>query len=112
MGCSDDDLSLNSSYPEELINIWVESHEEGLGTYRPSNFKQFPASWFRQTYNFMEENNCEYLILSPVDAHYMEEGKWEYDKDSETIRIYKINNDLVRELKVTSLTSNLLRIEI
>ncbi len=59
----------------------------------------------------MEKNNCEYLVLSPVDAHYMEEGKWEYVNFSKTIRIYKMNNELLRELKITSITSNLLLIE-
>ncbi|MFT4780219.1 MAG: hypothetical protein ACI923_002763 [Flavobacteriales bacterium] len=112
IGCSDDGLELNRNYPENLINTWVESYEEDYGIYRPSDFMNFPTSWFRRTYTFMEGNECEYLVLSPVDAHYMESGKWEYDQKQSTIRIYKSNDELIHELKVTSLTSNILVIEL
>ena len=111
-GCADDDLGLNPNFPEELINTWVESYEESRGTYRPSGYMEFPSSRFRQTYQFMEGNYCEYLVLSPVDAHYLEEGKWEYDQGSSTITIYGTNDEVLRELNVTLLTTDLLQIEI
>lgn len=111
-GCSDNDnLKLNSNYPNELINAWVESYEEGNGIYRPSDYTNFPISRFRQAYKFMEMNKCEYLVLSPLDAHYIENGLWEYDDQYQILRIYKLNEELLRELKVISISTELLQIE-
>ncbi len=111
--CSaDESLKLNSNYPNELINTWVESYEEGYGMYRPSDYATFPASRFRQAYNFMSLNKCEYLVLSPTDGHYMANGFWEYDDQQHSIRIFKSNEQLLRELKVTSISSELLLIEL
>ncbi len=78
ISCDSNDLDLNSNYPNELINVWLESYEEDYGIYRPTDYRTFPESLYRQYYKFMENNECEYLVLSPVDAHYIENGFWEY----------------------------------
>ncbi len=110
VGCSDDSLELSANYPDELINTWAESYEEDYGVYRPSTQIKFPPSRFRQTYNFMENNQCEYLVLSPVDAYFMQTGQWDYDQEQKTICVYKENHEILRELKVKSLTAEKLLI--
>jgi len=109
--CDSDDLDLNTNYPNELINTWVESYEENYGTYRPIDYTTFPESNFRQYYNFTENNKCEYLVLSPVDAHYMENGFWEYIESESIVNMYDSNKNLNRKLKVISISSDLFQIE-
>ncbi|WP_347175167.1 hypothetical protein [Polaribacter uvawellassae] len=104
--CSSDDFDLNPEYPTEIINSWLESYEEDYGVYRPSDYKTFPDSHYRQYFKFMENNKCEYLVLSPVDAHYIENGFWEFIEDDNSIHIYNQNMELHRTLKVVSISSN------
>lgn len=103
--------SCKSDQEPLLINTWVSSYEEGMGIYRPMDFKDYPASHFRQSYNFKSNNECEYLVLSPVDAHYIESGTYEYKESDKTIKIYAPQGQLYKELKVEKLTANLLRLE-
>lgn len=107
-GCTENEL--NPNYPEELINTWVHSYEENTEYFRANNPATFPASRYRQVYTFMEDNICEYLVSSPVDAHYIEIGTWEYDYINKNIRIYKKDGKL-EELKVISISPDLLRIK-
>jgi hypothetical protein len=109
--CKENDLTINSGAPDDLMNYWVESYEEDYGFFRPSDYTNFPVSYYRQSYNFKNRNMCEYLVLSPVDAHYMENGFWEYDSKQQIIRIYTSDKKLLEELKVISLSSELLQIE-
>ncbi|MFV0564438.1 MAG: hypothetical protein ACK5NB_01255 [Flavobacteriaceae bacterium] len=111
LSCSSNDLELSQDYPLEIINSWVESYEEDYGIYRPMDYKKFPESPYRQYYRFMENNACQYLMLSPVDAHYLENGFWEYIEEKKGIAIYDKNMELNRMLKVVSITSDFLQIE-
>jgi hypothetical protein len=99
---------LDPNYPDEIINSWVESFEESYGIYRPVDFKIFPQLIYRQYYNLMEDNKCEYLVLSPVDAHYLENGFWEYIAKEKVLKIYNQDKELQRELKVGSISKDLL----
>ena len=110
--CSSDDSSTLNNQKDELINTWVESHEEEYGVFRPSDYKIFPKSIFRQSYTFMENNKCEYLVLSPVDAHYIDKGLWEYNEENNSIYIYNLNNKLIHELKIITLASNILQLDL
>jgi hypothetical protein len=56
----------------------------------------------------MEDNKCEYLVLSPVDAHYLENGFWEYIAKEKVLKIYNQDKELQRELKVGSISKDLL----
>ncbi|QCX38066.1 hypothetical protein FF125_06355 [Aureibaculum algae] len=111
ISCSSDDVDLNPNYPSEFINTWLESYEESYGIYRPSDYKIFPESIYRQSYTFMINNECEYLVLSPVDAHYIEKGYWEYIEKDNVINIYNPDKELFKKLKVTSIAAELLQIE-
>ena len=110
--CTSDGFNLSSNPKIELINTWLESHEEEYGMFRPSDYKKFPDSMFRQSYTFLENNKCEYLVLSPVDAHYIEKSLWEYNEESNSINIYNLNNKLIQTLKIIKLSNELLQLEI
>ena len=58
-----------------------------------------------------QNNECEYLVLSPLDGHYIEAGKWEYITPSKVIKIYDLQDELYKELKVIELTDDLLNVE-
>lgn len=111
-GCASDETPQPKAvFPEELINTWVASHEEGAGVYRPSDYKEFPTSWFRQTYTFKKEGSCDYLMLSPMDAHTLETGTWAYDSNTRLIRIYHADGSLFGTLQVTAVTAKLLEVK-
>ena len=110
VSCNSYDFNLNSNHPEELLNNWVASYEEGPEIFRPSDYKEFPASHFRQLYTFRKDNKCEYLILSPVDAHYIEKGSWEYIEEDNLIKIYNSQQKLIKKLKVKTFSKELLQI--
>ena len=109
--CKSSASDLNPKYPLEIINSWVEYYEEANGTYRPSDYKSFPESRYRQYYKFMEKNTCDYLVLSPTDAHHIENGFWEYIEDENVINIYDQNMELHGKLKVMSISANRLQLE-
>ncbi|MCV9385309.1 hypothetical protein [Reichenbachiella ulvae] len=104
-GCSEEDSNLSTNYPNGLVNSWVESYEESPGVYRPSGFMTFPSSRFRQVYTFNKDGSCEFLVLSSVDAHYIQYGKWQYDDENKMIRIYDADNHLLRDLEVKSINA-------
>ncbi len=103
---------------QDLYQSWTHSWEEEQGTdtiriYRPSNFKDFPASWFRMKYVFYENGDCEWLYLHPADAHYMKPGKWEISrKDNKVILIYDTADNLMEPLsfRIIELKKDILRI--
>jgi hypothetical protein len=87
-----------------------EENENGYSIYRPSDYKEFPPSRFRQTFDFKDNRVCIYLVLAPNDAHYNQEGVWEYD---ESIGIITVMNgtDVVFEFKVLELNKNILKLK-
>lgn len=96
-----------------LYKEWKHSYEEvtdSVQIYRPSDFKEFQASWFRQVYEFKSDNICNYLVLSPTDAHYFEEGIWSYSSTDQLLKIFDINGNIITEYKIVELNENLLKL--
>ena len=81
-----------------LINCWKHAYEEetpgDLKVYRPCDFMEFPPSRYRSTYIFKDNNACDYLELSPNDAHFFSTGRWEYNAET-GILLIKDKNDMV-----------------
>jgi len=112
ISCDDDELSKN--YPPKILKTWVASYEEGANIYRPADYfeeGELAPSWYRPIYELKTNNNCEYLFLSPVDAHYMTDGKWEYLSDSKQVRIYDLDDRLIYKFRVEELSHDLLKME-
>ena len=110
-GCADDPVDslppVDLSYSEsaDFFGSWTRSYEEEAGPnnwaeqiYRPSDSRQFPPSWFRHRYVFDQDGTCEWRILHPTDAHYMEPATWKADsEDRNLISIYNpIGTEVVR----------------
>ena len=72
--------------------------------------KEFSTSWFRQVYEFKSDNVCKYLVLSPNDAHYFEEGTWEYDTNDNLLKIFDQNGNSIAEYRIVELNENILKL--
>jgi hypothetical protein len=98
-----------------LKKSWTHSYEEDTSEnydiYRPSDYKIFPAGWFRQIFYFKDNNACDYLVLAPNDAHYMEEGIWELNEKTNTIKIMNMEYDILFRFKIIELSDNLLKLK-
>ena len=83
----------------ELLKCWTYSYEEtveGDGLFfRPCDFMEFRASHFRIRFTLLENNEASYLQLSPVDAHEMVPGTWNYEDDSKVLTILATSGDTV-----------------
>ncbi len=87
--CSTNDPDQNEIDMSYFYKTWINSFEEQSTTkrfiYRPEGFKIFQPSWFRMKYIFNEDNSCNWLVLAPDDAHYLQSGTWissRYNKNS------------------------------
>ena len=95
-----------------LKKEWVHSREEekdSILVYRPSDYTEFPPSRYRQIYFFADSGFCKYYVLSPSDAHYFEEGTWEY-KEDEILNIFNPQKELIISYKIITLKDNLLEL--
>jgi hypothetical protein len=97
-----------------LQKSWSRSYEEEISKeiqiYRPSNYKEFPPSRYREVFEFEANNVCRYLILAENDGHYMENGKWEYNESTKIIKIFNSNSEIKYEFEVVELTNDLLKL--
>ena len=105
----------NEITPEvSLQKSWSRSYEEEISKeiqiYRPSNYKEFPPSRYREVFEFEANNVCKYLILAENDGHYMENGKWEYNESTKIIKIFNSNSEIKYEFEVVELTNDLLKL--
>jgi len=74
--------------------------------YYPCGDQRIQASRFSQTYEFYSENNCKYLVLSPIDAHYFKDGNYFYDRKTATLRVKSLEGDLIAKYKISSLKAD------
>ncbi len=106
----------NNIIQSALLNkSWTYSYEENVEdqfeVFRPTNYKKFPPSRFRQVFNFKDNNLCEYLVLLPNDSQYMNNGNWEFDEKTNIIKIYNENSEILCIYEVIELRDNLLKVK-
>jgi len=110
--CNEDNNFIQSSL---LYKSWTYSYEENVEdqfvVYRPTNYKKFPPSRFRQVFNLKENNLCEYLVLLPNDSQYLNNGNWEFDNKTNIIKIYNENSEIWCIYEVIELKDNLLKVK-
>ena len=98
-----------------LEKSWTHSMEESqpeqFEVFRPTNYKEFPVSRYRQVFDFKDNNLCEYLVLEPNDAHSMKNGKWELDEKSKALKIFNENFEVMYEYEVIELSNELLKLK-
>ncbi len=107
---NNDDTILISLLEKSWTQSYEENTSESYNVYRPSDYKDFPPSRFRQVFNLKENNICDYLVLALNDGHYMENGNWEYDEKTNIIKI--MNKDLIvlYEFEIIELKNDLLKL--
>ena len=104
----------DSDYP--FIGCWMHSYEENPSYespyfFRPCNFKEFPVSRFRQSFEFMENGDCRWLELADNDAHYFENGTWELNEENMTISVKDKKGNTRFDLKLVEIEKDLLKID-
>jgi hypothetical protein len=111
-GCEKNNEIIQISF---LENSWTQSYEEKtsekIEIYRPSDYKNFSLSRYRQSINFHDNDVCEYLVLAANDGHYMESGNWEYSEKTNIIKIFNSNSEILYEFEVVELTNDLLKLK-
>ena len=97
--------------PSELFQHWKHSYEEQItqgqeAVYRPASFISFPPSRFRMQYSFKPDGSCQYLKLSPYDAHTMEPCRYTYN--NRIIQIFELGEEgkLIKTLSVVTILRN------
>ncbi len=103
---------VKSSQTSLLKQTWLHSYEESYDIYRPSDYKDFPASWYRQSFIFEDNNICLYSVSAPNDAHYGEKGKWKLDTDSNILEIRNQKSEVLYRFKIIELKKDLLKMKL
>ena len=100
----------------QLNKSWTNSFEEqevnsSTQVYRPNNYKEFPASHYREQYVFNNDSNCSYLVLDPADAHYFKSGKWSLiDREKNIIKVVDSSGTVYKKLQIVELKQDLLKL--
>ena len=103
--------------PAFLINCWIHSYEEENNVpdvpaiFRPCDYKDFGPARYRHKINLKADNQAEYLVLSPNDAHYTEEGTWEFDDVNSILRIRDQSGEIFYEYQVVEIQEDKLLLE-
>jgi hypothetical protein len=109
------DLEVDYNY---FYNSWKHSFEEqttndNIKIFRPSDYKDFQASWYRETLVFHPDNRCNYLFLAPNDAHYFLNGKWySDDQEKNIVTIYDSTNTRYKKFHIIELKRDVLRFSV
>ena len=97
-----------------LKNNWTHSYEEDKGdvrVFKPTSSQDFAPSMYRLSFVLKENNEAQYLVLSPVDAHYMEAGQWSYNPNTHQLVITDKNDKTVHQYEVIKVTNSILRVK-
>lgn len=112
MSCRD--KAAATGHENALVQCWIHSYEEqaegGTDWYRPCDYKEFGPSHYRRRLVLKENNEAEYLELSPIDAHSMKPGRWEYDKGTKSLRILDAQGNEVWSFMVVSVEADKLEL--
>jgi len=99
----------------DLIGCWTDSSEENIQgsneyIYRPCDYKIFPSARFRFKMNLKGGSVCSYLVLSPDDGHYMTNGSWSFNEETNQLKIYDGDIEIFKCI-IESVEHNLLKIK-
>ncbi len=96
-----------------IQKCWVLSERgDGFQLYYPCGDERIQASRFSPAYNFYDSNKCEYLVLSPNDAHYFIEGSYEYDPEFLSITVESLKKNLIVKFRILELKENQLKVQL
>ena len=96
--------SWTNSFEEETINHEIE-------IFRPSNYKEFPKSRYREGLIFAQDSNCSYLVLAPNDGHYFQNGKWSFvNREKNIVQILDTSGAAYKKFQIVELKQDLLKL--
>ncbi len=108
--CSSNTEMLESLNTDLLINCWTHSMEEDpdneTQVFRQCDSMVFPASRFRMFMDLKADGTCDYLELSPVDAHQTVKGTWLFDDSQLQLSILNEKGGTVFESKIGTLAAD------
>lgn len=118
ISCKDKSNPVSSEVNYDYFyNSWKHSYEEDIindptKVFRPSDYKVFPATWYRETFIFRKDNTCSYLVLGPSDIHYFQDGKWNLvDKEKNIITLLDSTNTIYKKFQINELKRDILKIK-
>ena len=90
--------------PTLFLNCWIHSYEEDISdeikNYRPCDYLEFSPSRYRNSFNLEESGSCTFSVLAANDAHYNENGTWNYNAETKILQIQNEDNVVVNEFEV------------
>lgn len=98
-----------------LKKSWTQSYEEKISEeieiYRPSDYKDFSLSRYRQIFIFYDNNACDYRVLAANDGHYMLSGSWDFNNQTNIITIYNSELEVLYEWELVELKDKILKMK-
>ena len=98
---------IDSTY---LYKSWTNSFEEQknvnemIQIFRPNNYKEFPASRYREIITLRKDGGCTFFVLDPADAHHFENGKWKFlDRENKIIGILNSSGEVYKKFQIVEL---------
>ena len=100
----------------QLLGCWLNSKEENtqgenLFIYRPCDYKKFPPSRFRFKFVLKSDLKCSWLVLAPNDGHFMEDGTWTFNEESNELKFYDLKGKIAFRFIITAFGDNILKIK-
>ena len=104
----------NSFSKNDIIGCWTSSIEEANpnsneSVFRPCDFKIFPPRRYRYRIELNDNDNCSWLVLAPNDGHYMTDGTWSYNKETQTICIFDLSMKVINKFKIIELKKDIMK---
>ena len=93
----------------QFIGCWTESMEEfdqntGRKKMRECNSMTFPMSRYRFWMNLEANGVCQYLELSPNDAHSEALGTWQFDAVANDLIIFNTSGGILRTMHIEAMS--------
>jgi len=105
ISCKQDETN-NSPF----LNCWIHSYEEDnadeIKHYRPCDYMEFAPSRYRNSFDLKENGSCTFLVLAANDAHYSENGTWNYNAETKILQIQNEDNMIVYEFEVLEIETD------
>jgi len=100
----------------DLLGCWTDSREENIqganvSIYRPCDYKDFPMSRYRFRMILQSDSVCSWLVLSPDDGHFMQDGSWTFNEQNNELALYDMKGKKVFRFIITAVDDNILKIK-
>lgn len=100
----------------DLFGCWTDSREENsqgshIFIFRPCDYKAFPPSRYRYKMDLKGSSICSWLVLAANDGHYMEDGTWTFNEETNELKLYNTEGKEFWKIIVVEVNDTILRIK-